>query len=63
MSLTPTTLVPTPFLALRWLGSSLAQLVEAPGTWLTNFFDDAEDVWATDPLLSDDDDQPLIGSF
>jgi hypothetical protein len=32
------------------------RLVEAPGAWLTNLVDSAEEIWAVDPLLSDDDD-------
>jgi hypothetical protein len=38
------------------LGTSLGRIVEAPGVWLTSFLDDADDIWASDPLLSDDDD-------
>lgn len=46
---------PPPFSIVQWLGATFLQLVEAPGAWLTNFVDGAEDIWATDPLLSDDD--------
>lgn len=46
---------PRSFSILQWLGASFLELVEAPGAWLTNFVDSAEDIWATDPLLSDDD--------
>ena len=41
------------------LGTSLGRIVEAPGAWLTNFVDNAEEIWASDPLLSDDDDSWL----
>jgi hypothetical protein len=37
------------------LGTSLGRVVEAPGAWLTNFVDSAEEIWDSDPLLSDDD--------
>ncbi len=36
--------------------SALQRLTDAPGSWLTEFFDDAEDIWAQDPFLTDDDD-------
>lgn len=44
-----------PFSVVHWLSSSVVRAVEAPGAWITNFVDTAEDVWDTDPLLSDDD--------
>jgi hypothetical protein len=52
--------VPAPFSIVQWLGASVLRAIEAPGTWLTNFVDGAEELWATDPLLSDDDEQPLL---
>ncbi|MDQ6696266.1 MAG: hypothetical protein M3Z46_02255 [Actinomycetota bacterium] len=48
-------MAPPPFSIVRLLGASFVQLLEAPGVWLTNFFDNAEDIWDIDPLLSDDD--------
>jgi hypothetical protein len=36
------------------------RVFETPGIWLTNFVDGAEELWASDPLLSDDDEQPLL---
>jgi hypothetical protein len=41
------------------LGAS-ARFFEAPGAWLTSFIDNADEIWATDPLLSDDDDFPFV---
>lgn len=54
---------PPPFSIVRWLGASFVQLVEAPGVWLTNFVDSAEDIWNADPLLSDDDERALMRNF
>jgi hypothetical protein len=49
--------LPGAFLLLRRLfDSSLVRVVEAPGAWFSTFLDNAEDIWATDPLLSDEDD-------
>jgi hypothetical protein len=53
---------PPPLSIVQWLGASFLQLVEAPGAWLTNFVDGAEDLWATDPLLSDDDEFAYVRS-
>lgn len=46
---------PPPFSIMQWLSASFVHLVEFPGAWLTKFVDGAEDIWSTDPLLSDDD--------
>ncbi len=51
---------PPPFSIVRWLGGWFVQLVEAPGAWLTNFVDNAEDVWVVDPLLADDDESAQL---
>ena len=40
------------------------RLIEAPGAWLTGFIDSAEEIWSTDPLLSEDEDLYLTaGQF
>jgi len=44
-----------PFSVMHRISTSVSRAIEAPGVWLTNFVDSTEDVWATDPLLSDDD--------
>ncbi len=36
--------------------ASLVRLASAPATWMTDFFDGAEEIWVQDPFLSDDDD-------
>ena len=36
------------------LFTALLRLTELPASWLTEFIDDAEDIWAEDPFLDDD---------
>lgn len=40
-------------------GAAFLRLIEAPGRWLTGFIDGAEEIWSSDPLLSDDEELQL----
>lgn len=48
----------------RSLGSRLSgfasAIVDGPAVWLTDFVDRAEEIWADDLFLSDDEDDLLI---